>query len=521
MALDRDLLSAYNSRRKARASAVVCHAPFTSMNFAQNGDVSVCCYNREYLLGSYPQTTLTRMWSGEAARGLRESMRNEPLPRGCDICATQLESRNFEGLRARFYDRFAGDHGAGVFDDVPPFPKVMEFELSNVCNLECAMCSGFFSSSIRRNRERLPPVQNPYDDTFVSQLEPFIPHLEAARFLGGEPFLIRIYDRIWDLIARLNPAVEVSITTNGTILNQRVKDILEGLNAELIVSIDSLDPQLYEQLRVHATYDAVMANLEYLLNYTKRKGTSLTLAVCPMRWNWRDLPRFVDYCDDRGAQVFFNTVVFPEGATFRSMCREELSEVVQSLRSEVPRQNTALERYNASQYHDVVLQIASELERKPKNRGAEVALTKERWRLVCARSSDAEIAIGTGAADPVRVTVRSLGSNEQWDVKVKQVGLAVASSRGYSVRFRARADGARRAWVGLEHDRDTSTHSLGLYEELELGPRWENFQFDFSPLQDDDDACFFVNLGTSLVAVELADWILEVVDDHGASRQGR
>jgi molybdenum cofactor biosynthesis enzyme MoaA len=444
-------------------------------------------------------------------------MRDEPLPRGCDICATQFESRNFEGLRARFYDRFAGDDGARAIDDAPPLPKVMEFELSNVCNLECAMCTGFFSSSIRRNRERLPPVKNPYDDAFLDQLEPFIPHLEAARFLGGEPFLIRIYDRIWDLIARLNPAVEVSITTNGTILNQRVKDILEGLNAELIVSIDSLDPKLYEQLRVHANYDAVMANLDYFHNYTQRKRTSLTLAVCPMRWNWRDLPRFVDYCDDRGAQVFFNTVVFPQGATFGSMCRSELSETVASLRSERLRDSTPLERYNASQYRDVVLQIASELERKPKSGGAVMALTGDRWRLLCEENTDAELTIGSGAADPVRVTVRSLGSNQEYAVKLKLGGLAVESSREYSVRFRARADGARRAWVGLEHDCDSPTHSSGLHVELELGPRWECYQFDFSPSQDDDDACFFVKLGTSLLAVELEDWVLEVGDGHAPS----
>jgi hypothetical protein len=381
------------------------------------------------------------------------------------------------------------------------------------------MCTGFFSSSIRRNRERLPPVKNPYDDAFVSQLEPFIPHLEAARFLGGEPFLIRIYDRIWDLIARLHPALEVSITTNGTILNQRVKDILEGLNAELIVSIDSLDPNLYERLRVHATYDAVMANLDYFLSYTQRKGTSLTLAVCPMRWNWRDLPRFVDYCDDRGAQVFYNTVVFPQGATFSSMSREELSEVVQSLQSETPRGNTALERYNASQYHDVVLQIAGELERKTRSRAAEVVLAKERWRLHRVGTTDADMVIGSEATDPVRVTIRSLGSDKHYGVKVKLGGLAMESSRGYSLRFRARADAARRAWVGLEHDCDTAADGLGLYVELELGPRWECFQFDFSPSQDDDKACFYVNLGTSLVAAELADWVLEVGDSLATSQQ--
>jgi MoaA/NifB/PqqE/SkfB family radical SAM enzyme len=75
-------------------------------------------------------------------------------------------------------------------------PKVMEFELSNECNLECVMCNGSFSSSIRKNREKLPPIISPYNDDFVNELDAFIPHLTDAKFLGGEPFMIEIYLKI-------------------------------------------------------------------------------------------------------------------------------------------------------------------------------------------------------------------------------------------------------------------------------------------------------------------------------------
>src|SRR6185295_19977224 len=106
---------------------------------------------------------------------------------------SQFESANFAGLRARSFDDLSEDRYA-LADGVPfAYPKLMEFEISNVCNLECTMCTGFFSSSIRHNREHLPPIKTPYDDAFVRQLEPFVPHLKAARFLGGEPFLIRTY----------------------------------------------------------------------------------------------------------------------------------------------------------------------------------------------------------------------------------------------------------------------------------------------------------------------------------------
>jgi MoaA/NifB/PqqE/SkfB family radical SAM enzyme len=80
------------------------------------------------------------------------------------------------------------------------YPRVMEFELSNECNLECVMCNGYFSSSIRKNREKLPASVSPYNDQFVDELDQFIPHLTDAKFLGGEPFMIDIYLKIWERI---------------------------------------------------------------------------------------------------------------------------------------------------------------------------------------------------------------------------------------------------------------------------------------------------------------------------------
>jgi MoaA/NifB/PqqE/SkfB family radical SAM enzyme len=513
--LDEGLLTAYNrERRGASTKAVACHAPFTSMNFAQNGDVSVCCYNRAYLLGRYPEATLEEMWLGENARGLREAMSKDPLPRGCEICASQFEARNFEGMRARFYDQF-GESYASASGRAPAFPKVMEFELSNVCNLECTMCNGFFSSTIRRNREKLPPLGSPYDEEFVAQLEAFIPHLEAARFLGGEPFLIRIYDQIWDLIARLKPGIEISITTNGTILNDRVKATLERLRAEIIVSIDSLSPELYEEIRLRASFDEVMANLDYLRSYGRRKGTGVTLAVCPMRWNWRDLPHMVDYCDDRGLQVFFNTVVFPQGATFGSMCYTELREVVESLSSQVPRNRTPLERYNAKQYGDLVRQIAAELDRKMKHRGEPRTIPNGEWRLESWEGSEAGLVAGREASDPMRVTIQTLGSGDPWVVRICLDGVSVKTTSQYRVRFRVRADGSRRAWLGLKQSHAPGDE-LGLYAELELRTSWQRFEIEFSPNRDETDACLFLDLGASLLAVEVGDFVLDSAPSAGA-----
>jgi len=356
--LDKEILRDYNRYRKTRNKQIFCHAPFTSLNFEQNGNATVCCYNRKHILGTYPRDTIRDMWFGESAEQLRNFMKKNHLPLGCELCYDQFQSRNFAGLRANSYDSFAD---LVYFEKKGRFfsmPKVMEFEISNVCNLECTMCNGYFSSSIRRNREKLDPLVNPYDDSFVDQLKAFIPYLVEARFLGGEPFLINIYYDIWDLISKLKPDTQIRITTNGTILNDRVKNLLEKINVNIIVSIDSLEEENYERIRANAKFKKLMANFSYFKDYTIRKDTGLCVTVCPMQQNWHELPNFLRFCNERNIYLYFNTVTYPPEATLQTLGFEELCKIVDYLKSFHSYEKNLVEKSNNSQYRDVVNQIS-------------------------------------------------------------------------------------------------------------------------------------------------------------------
>jgi MoaA/NifB/PqqE/SkfB family radical SAM enzyme len=355
--LDDTILSDYNKVRQTKNKDIFCHAAFTNMNFEQNGNATACCYNRTHVLGTYPKNTIEEMWYGQEAEKLRGYMRRNILPDGCHLCHMQFESRNFGGLRARAFDSMADRTYLEKDGRFIPRPKMMEFEISNVCNLECAMCNGYFSSLIRKNRENLPPLVSPYDESFVKQLEPFIPHLAETKFLGGEPFLIKAYYQIWDLLIRLRPDVQVSITTNGTILNNRVVDTLEKLRVNMIISIDSLEKENYEQIRSNARFDRVMEHFRYFKDYVKKKYTTLTLAVCPMQQNWKEMPHFLEFCNEQGIYLFFNTVTYPENATLQAMKRDELVEVLDYLKAVKLTEGTDLHQRNNSNYCDMVRQI--------------------------------------------------------------------------------------------------------------------------------------------------------------------
>jgi MoaA/NifB/PqqE/SkfB family radical SAM enzyme len=335
MLLSKEVIERYNASRFNTDKSVVCHAPYVNLNFEQNGNVRACCYNSKHILGTWPLQKIKDMWQGKAAQELRDYITDNNLGGGCKECGNMLVSENFQGVRARYYDEYAkSDVSSKVqkwyskLTGAMQYPRVMEFELSNECNLECVMCNGYFSSSIRKNREHLPPINSVYDDRFVDELEEFIPHLTDAKFLGGEPFMIDIYLKIWERILKIKPDIRIHITTNATFLNRRIKDLLEGLNAGIILSIDSVDPETYKKIRVNGNYQKVMENLEYFRDYTKRKKTFISLAACPITYNWHELPQLLTFCIEKNIALYFNAVFSPSEFSLRDQPIEYLENVI-------------------------------------------------------------------------------------------------------------------------------------------------------------------------------------------------
>jgi MoaA/NifB/PqqE/SkfB family radical SAM enzyme len=237
------------------------------------------------------------------------------------------------------------------------YPSKIDFELSNECNLECIMCRGEFSSAIRRNREKLPPIESVYDSAFVDQLEAFIPHLENSHFLGGEPFMIPIYLDIWERMVQINPKVRISVQTNGTILTDRIKRILDSMRFEIAVSIDSIEEENYRIIRKNGELNKVLENIHYFRNYCRERGTNFHISYCPMVQNWEELPRVVEFANKLDCHVFFNTVYNPKSCSIATLSANEISKVIEQLSQAQLPDNSNIERENLRGYQNVIKQF--------------------------------------------------------------------------------------------------------------------------------------------------------------------
>jgi MoaA/NifB/PqqE/SkfB family radical SAM enzyme len=354
-------INQYNRTRGWTDKSLVCHAPFVNLNFEQNGNITACCYNRKEVLGTYPQQSILEAWYGKQAEALRALIRKNRLEGGCAACGELLEAGNYKGVKALTYDEFAHPKWFSVskkaIETKPALPKVLELEISNVCNLECSMCNGYFSSTIRKNREGLPPMPMVYDQAFVEQVKDLMPGLTDIKFLGGEPFLIDLYYDIWEAIPKINPKIRVHITTNGTVLNQRAKNILKKLNAGIVISLDSIHPTHYAAIRKGGNFQKVMENVAFFKELTLKNRTYLSVAACAMNSNWKDLPEILEYCNREGFKLHFNTVWTPQELSLQSLSKDELKHIIAELEAQIPAFPPVWEiqkRRNITAYKDLI-----------------------------------------------------------------------------------------------------------------------------------------------------------------------
>lgn len=322
-------LIAYNSARAIEHQSFysACYAPFVGMSFNMTGAVSVCAFTRSTPLGRIGESSLKDMWQGATIQELRAALERDDLTDACSRCAEEIAGGNVHGNLAVGFDRFVARRS-------PLWPTRMEFALSTNCNLQCVMCSGEFSSAIRTKREGLPPLPQRYDDTFLDELTPFLPHLTQARFLGGEPFLAEINFRIWERMIEVGSTAECNVTTNGTQWTSRIERVLDSLPFSIGVSIDGTTKDTVESVRLGASYDRIMENVDRFIEYRNRSGTSLSLTFCLMVQNWHE---FVDYLllgESLGCQVFVNTVQAPVQNSLYCLDTDALNRVVVTIESQ-------------------------------------------------------------------------------------------------------------------------------------------------------------------------------------------
>jgi MoaA/NifB/PqqE/SkfB family radical SAM enzyme len=345
-------MKAYNRQRLYGFRPKLCYAPYSSMFFSRAGYMSPCYATYDEKSDRWPEKSIHEAWFHGRFENIRQAVDKGNMQYACEFCQPVFENYNFGSLLPEKYEHYGISAGK--------YPKIMEFELSNRCNLQCVMCDGNLSSSIRKHRDKQPPLPEVYDNRFLEELREFIPHLQMAEFTGGDPFLIPIYYEIWEMLREMNPQCKILITTNGNTWSKRIESMLSTFkNLHFNISIDSLRPEVYEKIRVGADFQSVMQNTERFINYCHKHNTTCNILVCPMSINLNDLPELVSFGNEHGCGVFFHTVVKPQKLSLKYQSADFLHQSIEKLKTFTPPRSTYQEKQNAGNYHSMISQLES------------------------------------------------------------------------------------------------------------------------------------------------------------------
>lgn len=340
----------YNQQRFYGPQKYFCYAPFGSLFISYNGKVAPCyaCKIRE----SMEHKSIEEIWNGPAFQSLRNDISNGIIPEACSFCRNHFMSKDYGSILANKYDHYLMSTSG--------MPIIAELELSNQCNLECIMCSGTLSSSIRKNREHLPAVVNKLPDNFLEQFEPILKNLKSIELTGGDPLLIKTYYELLHLAESINPLIDVLITTNANTFTKETEDLLNRkMKLSFNVSVDSLNEDTYSKIRCNGSLKTALKNIDRFKEYTQKHNTSLGFLVCPLKYNWKELPDFVGFANKHGASLSYHVVFKPAEHALWSFSSVELEKILKHLNSFQFTSDNFIGNINVRSYNSLVHLIES------------------------------------------------------------------------------------------------------------------------------------------------------------------
>ncbi len=279
-----------------------CIVPFSNMILNPNGDVGICRQKgTKHVVGNIQKNGLEEIWNSDFLKEWRQ----EFLTGNIRICEKEIKNDACH-LSSDNYT---------LFPEIELSPEQgqsflkLTANFNGQCNLKCTMCDIWMMENGLYDRigfwERA--------DT------DFFPHIKEVELLSGEPFIQKDTYRLIDAVSAVNPEVLWSFTTNAHWkLTAKIKESLDKIKVKnIILSIDSLDPELYCEIRKEGRLEVVLKTLDDLREYEKDRLTrglgplNLTLHFLVMKSNWHELPRVVDFVEDKGLRLTINNCYEP------------------------------------------------------------------------------------------------------------------------------------------------------------------------------------------------------------------
>lgn len=262
-----------------------------------DGTVAPCCLLGNYTFGNIKEKSLDEIRNSESARALRREFIDGKI----ETCAQNIRTLGCNKWFEHLNDRIE-------ISEIQSSPVVkLDLRLNGKCNLECVMCSVW----------RAP--NGVYDQVgFWEQAQKdLFPYILELDVLGGEPFIQQDTYRLIDTVSTVNPNCRWAFTTNGHWkFTDRIRESLDRIELRwIIVSIDSLIPEVYSKIRLKGELARTLRTLEDLCAYRdsrqKDRPFPLCMEMVVQPLNYTEAGEYIRFARERGIQPGFTFLLDP------------------------------------------------------------------------------------------------------------------------------------------------------------------------------------------------------------------
>jgi len=152
-------------------------------------------------------------------------------------------------------------------------PSNLNLEITWRCNLKCGLCP---SRAGHGQKGELKQKDMAFDD--IKRIIKKLPQLRTVNFIGaGEPMLHPDFYEILNYLHKMR--LGITFTTNGTLITEQNVEKLTPNVDRVVVSVDSPNPNKYNEMRPGADYIQVCRNIHTLKKLKKDIQINIQMLV--------------------------------------------------------------------------------------------------------------------------------------------------------------------------------------------------------------------------------------------------
>jgi MoaA/NifB/PqqE/SkfB family radical SAM enzyme len=263
----------------------LCSAADTSLFVDTDGQVGLCCAGKR--LGNLRNESLADIFNKDEFKKIQKKLAEGEFPDYCITCQDQERQAKDSG----YY------HHINHFFPSNGYRQLQHLDIrwNNICNLSCRYCDPLASSQwMKLYNMPLTSPKRDYISELLTEIEKNKHSIKGISLLGGEPFLQKPNEQLFDIIEK---DTKIDIVTNLSVdlENNKIYQLVKKFNnVSFNISFENVGNR-FEYVRAGASWERLVKNIEILKrDFGKNIGC---LGVYNI-WSATNLDELYQFCND-------------------------------------------------------------------------------------------------------------------------------------------------------------------------------------------------------------------------------